>query len=39
VYTKGVSLSKAAIRAVEERLERNPLLPKWDILIQPVKAD
>jgi len=39
VYTKGVSLSKVAMRAVEARLERNPLLPKWDILIQPVGAD
>jgi hypothetical protein len=28
VYAKGVSLSKAAMRAVEARLERNPLLPK-----------
>ena len=39
VYAKGVSLSKAAMRAVEARLERNPLLPKWDILIHPVGAD
>ena len=39
VYTKGVSLSKAAMRAVEARLERHPLLPKWDILIHPVGAD
>ena len=39
VYTKGVSLSKVAMRAVEARLERNPLLPKWDILIHPVGAD
>ena len=39
VYTKGVSLSQAAMRAVEARLERNPLLPKWDILIHPVGAD
>ena len=39
VSTKGVSLSKAAMRAVEARLERNPLLPKWDILIHPVGAD
>ena len=38
-YTKGVSLSKVAMRAVEARLERNPLLPKWDILIHPVGAD
>ena len=39
VYTKGVSLSKAAMQAVEARLERNPLLPKWDILIHPAGAD
>jgi hypothetical protein len=38
-YTKGVSLSKAAMRAVEARLERHPLLPQWDILIHPVGAD
>jgi hypothetical protein len=35
VYTKGISLSKSAMKAVEKRLERNPLLPKWDILIRP----
>jgi hypothetical protein len=35
VYRKGVTLSKQAMREVEARLERNPLLPKWDILIQP----
>ena len=34
-YEKGVSLSKAAMREVEARLERNPALPKWDILIRP----
>lgn len=34
-YQKGVSLSKAAMQEVEARLERNPLLPKWDILIRP----
>jgi Rhodopirellula transposase DDE domain len=39
VYAKGVSLSKAARRAVEARLERHPLLPKWDILIHPAGAD
>jgi Rhodopirellula transposase DDE domain len=38
VYAKGVKLSKTAMQAVEERLERNPLLPKWDILIHPTKA-
>ena len=38
VYRKGVKLTKAAMRAVEARLKRNPLLPKWDILIRPVEA-
>jgi hypothetical protein len=38
-YDKGVSLSKAVMRAVEARLERNPLLPKWDILIHPIGAE
>lgn len=36
IYQKGVSLSKRAMQEVESRLERNPLLPKWDILIRPV---
>ncbi|MCP3966117.1 MAG: hypothetical protein GY718_07150 [Lentisphaerae bacterium] len=36
VYQKGVSLSKKAMRQVELRLQRNPLLPKWDIMITPV---
>ena len=35
VYQKGISLSKAAMQAIEARLERNPILPKWDILIRP----
>jgi hypothetical protein len=35
VYEKGVSLSKEAMQAVEARLKRNPMLPKWDILIRP----
>src|SRR5262249_16075056 len=39
VYTKGVSLSKPAMRAVEARLARNPLLTKWDILIRPAGVD
>jgi Rhodopirellula transposase DDE domain len=38
VYAKGVTLSKAAMRAVEARLARHPLLPKWDILILPLSA-
>lgn len=35
VYEKGVSLSKKAMQAVETRLDRNPSLPDWDILIRP----
>ena len=35
VYDKGVKLSKQAVKAVEARLERNPLLPKWGILMRP----
>jgi len=29
---------KKAMRAIEKKLERNPLLPKWDILIKPVEV-
>ena len=36
VYQKGISLTKKAMKLVESRLQRNPLLPKWDILIQPL---
>jgi hypothetical protein len=35
IYQKGISLNKSAMKEVEKRLERNPLLPKWDILIRP----
>lgn len=35
VYEKGISLSKNAMKPIENRLERNPLLPRWDILIHP----
>jgi hypothetical protein len=38
VYPKGVTLGKTARQAVEARLVRNPLLPKWDILIHPARA-
>lgn len=34
-YKKGISLTKKAMREIEMRLERDPMLPKWDILIQP----
>jgi len=35
IYEKGISLGKAAMRIVKERLNRNPKLPKWDIFISP----
>lgn len=35
IYTKGVTLSKEAMKSIEARLQRNPFLPKWDIFIQP----
>jgi hypothetical protein len=38
VYEKGISLSKAAMAAVEARLKRDPKLPKYDILINPMAA-
>ncbi|NRB06691.1 MAG: hypothetical protein HRU34_04835, partial [Richelia sp.] len=36
VYQKGISLTKKGMKKVESRLQRNPLLLKWDMLIQPV---
>ena len=35
IYAKGVTLSKDAMQTVEDRLQRTPSLPKWDILIHP----
>jgi Rhodopirellula transposase DDE domain len=35
VYQKGISLGKAAMQAVEARLQRDPNLPKYDIWINP----
>ena len=37
-YEKGISLTKAAMRSVEKFLVRNPILPKWDILISPYEV-
>jgi hypothetical protein len=36
VSQKGITLSTRAMRAVEDRLERHPEFPQWDILIRPV---
>jgi len=35
IYSKGISLSNKAMVEIEARLQCNPVLPKWDILIQP----
>ena len=35
IYQKDISLSKKAMLAIEARLERNPLQPKWGIMIRP----
>lgn len=33
-YQKGLSLTKRQMHPIENRLERNPSLPKWDILVR-----
>jgi hypothetical protein len=38
VYDKGIALGKTAMQAVENRLERHPELPKWDIMIHPAST-
>ena len=38
VYQKGIRLGKAAMEAVEARLKRDPKLPKYDIVINPVST-
>lgn len=35
IYEKGIALTKEQMKPIEARLERHPLLPKWDILIRP----
>ena len=36
IYAKGISLGKKAMKDIENRLHRDPALPKYDILIRPV---
>jgi hypothetical protein len=38
VYQKGIALSKKTMQAIESRLERHHVLPKWDILIRPAST-
>lgn len=35
VFAKGVKVAKKAFQAFQDRLDRNPLLPKWDVIIKP----
>jgi len=34
IYEKGIKLTKKAMKEIDAKLERNPLLPKRDIRIQ-----
>ncbi|MFO1432691.1 MAG: transposase [Candidatus Competibacteraceae bacterium] len=34
-YEKGIKLTKKAMKAYEERLQRSETLPKWDVSIEP----
>jgi hypothetical protein len=36
VYQKGIALSEKAMEPIEARLKRDPKLPKYDILINPM---
>jgi hypothetical protein len=38
IYTKGMALGKVAMEAVEARLQRNPPLPKDDLVINPAST-
>ena len=34
-FAKGIKVTKKAFRAFQDRLDRNPLLPKWDVVLKP----
>ena len=34
-FETGATVAKKAFRVFQDRLERNPLLPKWDVVINP----
>jgi hypothetical protein len=36
-YEKGRALSTRLMRSVQQRLDRHPELPKWDIVIRPIE--
>jgi hypothetical protein len=35
-YRTGVTLTKAAMQTLEERLDRDPMLGKWFLTIRPM---
>jgi len=35
VFETGTKVAKKAFQVFQDRLERNPLLPKWDVRIKP----
>jgi len=37
-YERGVALSRKEMQPIEQRLQRHPELPKWDILIRPLSS-
>jgi len=39
VFETGAKVAKKAFQVYQERLERNPLLPKWDVRIRPKQQD
>jgi hypothetical protein len=36
VFETGAKVAKKAFEIFQNRLDRNPLLPKWDVVIKPV---
>jgi len=36
VFETGAKVAKKAFQVYRDRLHRNPLLPKWDVLIKPL---
>jgi len=39
VFETGAKVAKKAFQAFQLRLDRNPLLPKWDVLIKPKREN
>ena len=39
VFETGATISKKAIEIFQDRLDRNPHLPKWDVVIKPASEN